>query len=549
MSVSGKLFTGFALVFLWGLVPVAARPELPSKGSASHVVVVVWDGMRPDFVRRQTCPTLFQLARQGVFFKNHHPVYISTTEVNGTALATGMYPEESGIIGNKEFRPAIDARKQVHTETLATVRAGDKFANRHYLAYPTIEELLHLDGRKTVIAGAKPVVFLHDRFERDGESGNVLLYAGSTLPGALAEELTRSLGEFPAEDVIGIARDRWTTKALIDTLWAKEVPTFSLLWLSEPDFSQHETGPGSPESLKAIKSSDDNLGLVLQTLENKGIRDKTDIIVVSDHGFSTIAENVDVGGALKAHGFNAFREFPAGEIPDDAIMVIGNGGSVFLYVHHRDQRLVARIAHFLQAQPYAGVIFCREPIEGTFVMADAKINSADAPDIVLSLHWTDEMNGAGVRGLIGSNYHEYGPSQGMHGTLSPFDMHNTCIAAGPDFRKGVQDYLPTGNIDIAPTIAWILGVERKHRFSGRVVKEALAQAGPITTSFEPRHLEASYRGDGFTWKQYLDYSDVNGVVYFDEGNGSVATDIPAAVKADDSSRQNETGGARSSASH
>ena len=549
MRSTFRLFTGFAPLFVGWLTSLAAQPQLPSKGTASHVVLVVWDGMRPDFVNAQNCPTLFQLARQGVFFKNHHPVYISTTEVNGTALATGMYPEESGIIGNKEFRPAIDARKQVHTESLATVRAGDKLMNQHYLAYPTIEELLHLGGKKTVIAGAKPVVFLHDRSERDGQSENFVLYAGMTLPGAQAEELTRSLGEIPAEDVISVARDRWTTKALIDTLWAKDVPAFSLLWLSEPDFSQHETGPGSPKSLKAIKSSDDNLGLVLQTLEKKGIREKTDVIVVSDHAFSTIAQNVDVVSVLKAHGFNAFREFQTGEIPDDAILVIGNGGSVFLYLHHRDQELVARIAHFLQTQAFAGVLFCREPVEGTFGLAEAKINSASAPDIVLPLHWTDGKNGAGVQGLIGSDYHEYGPSQGMHGSLSPFDMHNTCIAAGPDIRKGIQDYLPTGNVDITPTIAWILGVEPKHRFSGRVLTEALAQAGPITTSFEPRHLEASYHADGLTWNQYLNYSEVNGVVYFDEGNGRVATNAPAAVKAGAPMRQKETGGARSSASH
>jgi hypothetical protein len=506
--------------------------------------------MRPDFVSEQNCPMLFQLARQGVQFKNHHPVYISTTEVNGTALATGKYPEESGIIGNKEFRPAIDARKQVHTETLATVRAGDKFANEHYLAYPTIEELLHLEGKKSVIAGAKPVVFLHDRSERDADSENVVLYAGMTLPNGEAKQLTRSLGEFPAEDVIGIARDRWTTKALTGTLWAKNVPAFSLLWLSEPDFSQHETGPGSPESLKAIKSSDENLGLVLQTLEQKGIRENTDVIVVSDHGFSTIVQNVDVAGAMKVHGFNAFREFPQGEIPDDAVLVIGNGGSVFLYLHRRDQNLIARIAHFLQSQPFTGVIFCCEPVEGTFKLADGKINSPDAPEIVLSLHWTDGKSRTSAQGLIGSDYNEYGPPQGMHGTLSPFDMHNTCIAAGPDFRRGVQNYLPTGNIDIAPTVAWILGVEPKHRFSGRVLTEALAQTGPTTTSFEPRHLEASRSEKGFTWKQYLNFSEVNGVVYFDEGNGTVVTNArTASVQADGSSSPKEAGRAKASAGH
>jgi hypothetical protein len=81
------------------------------------------------------------------------------------------------------------------------------------------------------------------------------------------------------------------------------------------------------------------------------------------------------------------------------------------------------------------------------------------------------------------------------------------------------------------------------------MKEALSQAGPATTSFEPRHLEATYRGDGFTWNQYLNYSEVNGVVYFDEGNGIAATNAPAAINASNSSGETKTGGARTSASH
>ena len=74
-------------------------------GKARHVVVIVWDGMRPDFVTESNTPTLWQLAREGVTFQNHHPVYLSSTEVNGTALATGAYPSHDGIVANKEYRP------------------------------------------------------------------------------------------------------------------------------------------------------------------------------------------------------------------------------------------------------------------------------------------------------------------------------------------------------------------------------------------------------------------------------------------------------------
>ena|SRR2546422_5651046 len=95
-------------------------------GKAEHIVVVVWDGMRPDFMTEQYTPALRQLAQEGVFFRNHHPVYLSATEVNGTAISTGAYPAHSGIMANKEYRPRVNLLKAVGTESSETVRAGDR---------------------------------------------------------------------------------------------------------------------------------------------------------------------------------------------------------------------------------------------------------------------------------------------------------------------------------------------------------------------------------------------------------------------------------------
>src|SRR4030095_4426117 len=95
-------------------------------GKAEHVVVVVWDGMRPDFITEQDTPTLHHLAQEGVFFRNHHPVFLSATEVNGTSIATGAYPVHSGIMANKEYRPSINPLMPVGTESSLAVRAGDR---------------------------------------------------------------------------------------------------------------------------------------------------------------------------------------------------------------------------------------------------------------------------------------------------------------------------------------------------------------------------------------------------------------------------------------
>src|SRR5205085_1914073 len=96
-----------------------------------------------------------------------------------------------------------------------------------------------------------------------------------------------------------IAQDRWTTKALLDGVWRGGIPKFSMLWLSDPDFTQHDRGPGSKEAIAALECSDRNLASVEKRLEELNLLSQTDIFVVSDHGFSGVAKRADVVGALR----------------------------------------------------------------------------------------------------------------------------------------------------------------------------------------------------------------------------------------------------------
>ncbi|HWV99670.1 MAG TPA: alkaline phosphatase family protein [Candidatus Acidoferrum sp.] len=509
-----RLFTALSIILTTGGLSAAA-------GKAAHVVVVVWDGMRPDFVNEHNTPALFKLAQQGVTFANHHPVYVSSTEVNCAALATGAYPEQSGIIGNNEFRPAIDPSVKIMTAALKAVQRGDELSGNHFLEYPTIAETLRRHHLGAVIAGAKSVTLLQDRRADNIGALDIDVFEGNVLPESFAQELKSALGPFPPVELPKRGRDLWTTRALLGPLWEKGVPAFSLLWLSEPDYSQHKTGPGSKTSLEAIKSSDDNLARVLKALDRRGVRAQTDVIVVSDHAFSTIADNPDVAAVLNRNGFHAARAFSAQGPQPGEIMVVGNGGAVFLYVTGHEQQLIEKLVHFLQTQPFSGVLFARNPIEGAFTLDTVKLNSPAAPDVVVSLKWTRDKSKTGAPGMVYSDVGEYGPGQGMHATLSPLDMHNTCIAAGPDFRRRYRDELPTGNIDIAPTVLAILGVVPEKELSGRVLNEAFAGSQIPAPAVKPHHLETSYSAGRFRWRQYLDSSEVEGVTYFTEGNGQV----------------------------
>jgi predicted AlkP superfamily pyrophosphatase or phosphodiesterase len=487
--------------------------------AARRVVVVVWDGMRPDFVSAENTPNLWQLAQRGVFFAHHHPVYVSATEVNGTAIATGAYPEHSQIIANKEYRPSINPLEATNTEKPVNVRKGDQLTSGHYLERPTIAEILHAHDIRTAIAGSKQVALLHDRSER-GADASPIVFEGIAMPAALGQQDHAVAGTFPviAKDKNKTERDAWTTGVLIASLWRDDVPAYSLLWLAEPDASQHATGPGSTQSLAAIKSSDTNLGRVIAELERRQLLDTTDILVVSDHGFSTIERRVNVAAVLTAAGLEVRRTMKATEHGN--VLAVGNGGSTLFYITNHDPETTKRLVSLLQQQPWSGVIFSREQIEGTFPLDEAHIHSPEAADVVLSLHWSEKPNSLAIPGLVIADSGSDSDTGGTHASLSRFDMHNTLIAAGPDFQRGIRTTIASANTDVAPTILWCLGLKAEAgKMDGRVLTEALAIEAPALRSNETKHLTAERRLDGGVWRQYLDVTDVNGVRYLDEGNG------------------------------
>jgi arylsulfatase A-like enzyme len=532
-----------------------------------HVVVVVWDGMRPDFVSEENTPVLWKLAQEGVVFRNHHAVYPSATNVNGTAMVTGVYPGKNGVIANYVYRPDIDRKRSVFVETPAVVNKGDELSGGNYVASPTIAELVQHAGGRTATATTKTVGLLLDR-QVAARSGNgngsaspltegermevrgsttpvtentgtalqrerrttpdnqgdvglertktcVTLFAGKALPEDVLNEIVAALGPFPSAS---LQKDVWTNKAVTEFFWKDGVPTFSLLWLGNPDLTQHESAPGAPPALAAIKASDQNLAAVLSALDRQGMRETTDIFVVSDHGFSTIKRSVDLRKILRDAGFSAKTEF-TDEPKRGDIMPVGNGGSVLFYVEGHEPEVTRRLVEFLQQTDFAGVIFTREAMAGTFNLSEAKIDSRHAPDVVMAFRWDDSKNQFGVTGMIDADWQRKAGG-GTHATLSRFDMHTTLIAAGPGFHRGKMTDLPSGNVDLAPTILRILGIKPAQTLDGRVLSEAMVNIDIPALKPETKTIEATKDFPSGTWRQSLQISRVGSTIYFDEGNGA-----------------------------
>jgi arylsulfatase A-like enzyme len=195
-------------------------------------------------------------------------------------------------------------------------------------------------------------------------------------------------------------------------------------------------------------------------------------------------------------------------------MAVQNGGSIMFYVTGHVEEVGRKLIAVIQKTDFAGVIFSRWKAAGTFDLHTAHIATKEAPDVVMAMHWTADRNLYGAPGTVdGDSGRKKG--KGTHASLSAYEMHNTLIAAGPDFKAGWQDGIPTGNVDLAPTVLWILGVPQVKRMDGRVLLEAMP-GHILKRRVSQEVLRAKDADTG--WEQYLKVTHVGTTEYLDEGN-------------------------------
>jgi arylsulfatase A-like enzyme len=160
------------------------------------------------------------------------------------------------------------------------------------------------------------------------------------------------------------------------------------------------------------------------------------------------------------------------DLPKDAFVIAPNGGSEYLYLPSHDKAAIVKAVRFLQSREMVGAIFVDArygKVPGTLPLATVHLANKRAPDIVASYDFDTD---AVVQGFRGTVYTSMSNERGMHGSFSPVDVHNTLLMTGPDFRKNVRSDLPSGNVDLAPTLAAVLGLDLG-KADGRVLREAV----------------------------------------------------------------------------
>ena len=477
------------------------------------MLVFVVDGLRPDSITAEDTPTLLRLRAEGVDLVNSHAVFPTVTRVNAAAIATGTQPGTNGLVGNQMFVPAVDSRRAFDTGNYRNFLTLDQATGGRGLQAPTLAERLHARGLVLagVSSGSTGSAFLLNPKSVSGIGAlvNGYLDPGKTMayPAGISEAVLARFGPAPVKAPGGARFDAavtWTQRVLREYVLPELAPAVVINWLTEPDHSQHHAGVGSPAAREALRNDDREIAQVLAGLHAAS----TSVLVVSDHGFTTNTAGVDVAGALVLAKLKA--------APDSTDVILASSGqAVALHVEGHDPDRIARLARFIQAQDWGGVIFSAERVEGAFPLELIHVaNRERSPDLLFTFPWTSRRNAFGVSGTDLANVSAGGaPYVSDHGSMSPWNVRNTFLAWGAGVKKGVTVGVPAGNVDVTPTVLALLGIDGEPGLDGRVVTEAL-EGGP-----DPERVAVETRihtAAAGAYRAALQISTVDGRRYVDK---------------------------------
>jgi hypothetical protein len=418
-------------------------------------------------------------------------------------------------MGNNIYIPKANATKGLDTADRSNLEVAER-AEGKLLTAPTLGEILAPAGKKVlaVSSGSSGSAYLLNHSSPNGAT----IHYEFTYPASLTARASAVLGPVPPHATPNDAQNNYAVDAYLKIGLDEIHPDVTFMWLNDPDGTAHANGIGAELTAKSLSLVDACIGRVEDTLRAKGLLDRTNILVTSDHGFST-----HTGGFRLAALVDPFAK----SLPDGSKDIVVAEGAI----HFRsgaDPARVAAIVAALQKRPEVGAIFTRPAtagrgsrpwsagdekgvVPGTLSYDVAHWNHARAGEILVSANWTGDKNAAGFPGTTTD-----GGTAG-HGASSPYDIHNTLIAAGPDFREHAVSDVPTANVDVAPTLMRLLGMKPAPSMTGRVIEEGL-RTGPTPASVRVQRVDETVKTPDGSYELTAHVSIAAGKRYLDSTN-------------------------------
>jgi predicted AlkP superfamily pyrophosphatase or phosphodiesterase len=245
--------TGFIAVLL--VLSMACQGQ-KEEAKASKLLLISFDGFRHDYFEKVPTPHFDKIIAGGVKAEGLIPVFPTKTFPNHYSIATGLYPENTGLISNTMYDRERDA----------FYRIGSREA---------VEDGYWYAGDP-----------IWNTAEAQGLVAGTLFWVGSEAP-----VNGRQASYWKVYD------DDLPYRARVDTVitWFTQTDRpavdFATLYFSEVDSKGHAFGPEHEEVYEAIKRADELLGYLMEQLAAAGLADQVNILIVSDHGMAELSED------------------------------------------------------------------------------------------------------------------------------------------------------------------------------------------------------------------------------------------------------------------
>lgn len=241
-----KIF--FLLFIIYGYSLIAQSKN------ENYVVVLSLDGFRADYPEKYNAQNILKIAKNGVRVKRMIPSNPTKTFPNHYTLATGLYPDNHGLIGNSFYDEDLDLVYSLGNR--ARVENGAFY-------------------------GGEPI---WNTAKKAGLKTASYFWVGSEA---------KINGMQP--DIWKKYNSRVTFEQRIDSVisWLKlpkkERPRLVMLYYNEPDSAGHRFGPNSNQVNEQIAYVDKNVGNLYARLMQLPFADKINFILVADHGMRSIS--------------------------------------------------------------------------------------------------------------------------------------------------------------------------------------------------------------------------------------------------------------------
>ena len=215
-------------------------------------VIISLDGFRWDYTQWYDTPFLDRMAQEGVEAALI-PSYPSKTFPNHYTLATGLYPDHHGIIGNKFINRAT----------------GKKFS----LSNREVKHDAHYYGGEPIWLTA----------QRQGLRTAVFYWPGSDVA---------VQGKYPDKYFNYDQEPRLTFGQRIDGILKQlrrpeaKRPQLIMAYFEQPDHNGHVYGPQAKQTRIAVMEIDKLISNLYERIQKLPISDNVNFIVVSDHGMT-----------------------------------------------------------------------------------------------------------------------------------------------------------------------------------------------------------------------------------------------------------------------